>query len=302
MSNEISVTLPELPDTELLGDWCRETAELERVQPWTVEKDFFLTRLIWGLAQLHGNRLLLKGGTCLYKVDLRYRRMSEDIDLTIPGRGTRYQGTNATEVDRVARSLRDLGPNVGTQLLNFDGERSERGAHAIWEVSYPSSFLPPEKALITVEAGIRMAYRPVRKARLLQLIPRYLAAGYDSAFCWALDFVEVRAEKVRAAFTRADPEIRDFFDLGVLWESGADMDSAEFLAVVNQKFTEAGSRPISEQPQSFGLTEQRHRMLGGKVDSLESVLRFDEPKFDLQKVVDHYDALWGKSGLPASIA
>jgi len=302
MSKEIRVTLPLLPDVELLGDWCRETAGVERVQPWTVEKDFFLTRLIWGLAQAHGDRLLLKGGTCLYKVDLRYRRMSEDIDLTIPGLGTRYQGTNAVEIDKVARSLRDLGPVVGTELLNFDGERSERGAHAIWEVRYPSSFLPPDKAIITVEAGIRMVYRPVRRAQLLQLIPRYIAAGYDSAFCWALDFVEVRAEKVRAAFTRDEPEIRDFFDLGVLWESGAEMGSEDFIELVDQKLNEVGSRRLSQQPQSFGLTERHHRILGGKLDALESVLRFDEPKFRLQTVVDEYDALWGKSGQPASIA
>jgi hypothetical protein len=80
------------------------------------------------------------------------------------------------------------------------------------------------------------------------------------------------------------------------------MGSVDFIALVDQKLTEVGSRQLSQQPPSFGLTEQHHRVLGGKVDALESVLRFDEPKFNLQKVVDDYDSLWGKSGLPASVA
>jgi hypothetical protein len=48
---------------------CSEAAEAEQVQPFTVEKDFYLTRLIWALAQTRGGRLLLYGGALLSKVD-----------------------------------------------------------------------------------------------------------------------------------------------------------------------------------------------------------------------------------------
>lgn len=44
----------------------------------------FLTRLIWALAQAFGNKLLLKGGTLLSKVDLGFHRMSEDVDMVMP--------------------------------------------------------------------------------------------------------------------------------------------------------------------------------------------------------------------------
>ena len=77
-------TLPRLPDPALLADLCREVAATESVQPVTVEKDLYLTRLIWALAQELGDGLLLKGGTLLSKVDLGFRRMSEDVDLVIP--------------------------------------------------------------------------------------------------------------------------------------------------------------------------------------------------------------------------
>ena len=47
----MSVTLPPLPDTGLLADLCREAAAREGVAPQLVEKDFYLTRLLWALGQ-----------------------------------------------------------------------------------------------------------------------------------------------------------------------------------------------------------------------------------------------------------
>jgi hypothetical protein len=39
-----------------------------------MEKDFYLTRLIWAFAQELGDQMLLKGGTLLSKVDLGFFR------------------------------------------------------------------------------------------------------------------------------------------------------------------------------------------------------------------------------------
>jgi predicted nucleotidyltransferase component of viral defense system len=71
-------SLPPLPDPRLLADLARETASQEEVEAWAAEKDLYLTRLIWAIAQVAGPGLLLKGGTLLSKVDLGYRMMSED--------------------------------------------------------------------------------------------------------------------------------------------------------------------------------------------------------------------------------
>ena len=288
------MALPPLPEQQQLGDWCRETSSAERVQPWTVEKDLFLTRLIWGLAQIHEGGLLLKGGTCLSKVDLGYHRMSEDIDMIIPGTPTRYRSTNASVINEVARSLDAVGREVGTELVNFDGIRSEKGAQAIWEVRYSSSFLPASSAVIAVEVAIGPVHVEARRAPLLQLLPAALLPGYAEAYCWALAFAEVRAEKVRAAFTRAEPQIRDFFDLGLLARLGADMDSTKFRRLVDAKLAELAALALEAQPASFGLSPERRKALQRDRKLLESVVRIDEPGFDLQFVLDHYNALWGK--------
>ncbi len=48
------LSLPALPDRELLADLCREAANRERLQPHVVEKDFYLTRLLWALGETFG--------------------------------------------------------------------------------------------------------------------------------------------------------------------------------------------------------------------------------------------------------
>ena len=111
------VSLPPLPDPGLLGDLARETASQEDIEAWVVEKDFYLTRIIWGIAKVAGPRLLRKGGTLLSKVDLGYRRMSEDVDLAIPwDKPTTYRSANASQINDVRDMLRTLAPTVGLRL------------------------------------------------------------------------------------------------------------------------------------------------------------------------------------------
>ena len=265
------------------------------VQPWAVEKDFYLTRLIWALAEARGDRLLLKGGTCLSKVDLGYRRLSEDVDLVIPlaagERPGRHKGMNAAELNRVRDTLRTAAPIVGVTFREPTGLVSERGAHVIWDLPYSSEFGTQG---ITVEVALRPVLLPPRRAPLRQLLDAEVGEGYAAAHCWALDAAEVRAEKVRAALTREVRAIRDFFDLGALLNAGADMASSGFVALVDRKLAELGAPPLSEQPPSFGLTPaQRETLAQAARSDLARVVRLTEPPFDLDSVLTRYDQLWG---------
>ena len=220
--------------------------------------------------------------------------MSEDVDLTIPGEPTNYRSINSPQVNAVAQSLRAIGEEAGAILLNFDGQRSDKNAHVIWEVRYDSAFLEPGSSVIAVEAAIRPQFLAPRKVCLRQLIPPPRLDGYEDAYTWALDFTEVRAEKVRAAFTRDKPEIRDFYDLGLLAAANADMASKDFRDLVDRKLAEIGAKPLADQPKSFGLTRERLKTMREGLKLLESVVRFDEAPFVLQTVLDHYDKLWNK--------
>jgi predicted nucleotidyltransferase component of viral defense system len=280
--------LPALPDRELLADLCREVAANEGVQPFTVEKDFYLTRLIWALAQEFGDRLLLKGGTLLSKVDLGYRRMSEDVDLVIPGTPTRHGGINAAATNPVRDALRRLAPVVGLRLENHNGESSDRGARVIWTLKYESSFGPQS---IDVEVALRPVLRPPRRAHLNQLLHDPLAGDYSEAYCWALDADEARAEKVRAACMRE--AIRDFYDLDQLLQAEMDFQTEAFRDLVDQKLAEEGEAPLADRPTAFGLTPSRRRNLDAQlIRGLQAVVRVDEESFNLDTMLAKFNEIW----------
>jgi predicted nucleotidyltransferase component of viral defense system len=282
--------LPALPDLELLADLCREVAATESVQPFAVEKDFYLTRLIWALAQEIGDRLLLKGGTLLSKVDLGYRRMSEDVDLVIAGVPTRHGGINAAATNPVRDALRRLVPVVGLRPENHNGESSDRGARVIWTLKYDSSFGPQS---IDVEVAIRPVLRPPRRAPLKQLLNDPLAGDYSEAYCWALGADEARAEKVRAAFTRR--EIRDYYDLDQLLAAGNDFTSEPFRALVDEKLAELQAPLLSDQPDSFGMTSAQQRQLKTQTrKGLQAVVRADAEPFDLDAMLAKFNEAWRK--------
>ena len=200
---------PAIPPDEL-ADRCREIAVLARVQPFVVEKDYYLTRLIWALAEILGGGALLKGGTLLSKVDLVFQRMSEDVDLVLPGVPATARLPNARRMDGVRDALKRVAGIAGIRVRFPHGERSERDAHVRWELPYNSEFGPQ---FIVVETTIRPVLRPERRVALKQLLP---SGDLEGAYCWALDELEARAEKVRAAFTRR--VVRDYYDLQMLAE------------------------------------------------------------------------------------
>lgn len=205
------MSLPPLPRPSLLSDACRREAAKQGFDPLVIEKDFYLTRLIWALTQERGPMLLLKGGTCLSKCDLGFHRMSEDADLVIPwSSSTSHRGTNAYYTNQVRDALRAIVPEVGIALHTFDGERFERASHIIWTATYSSELSPNRVGSIAIEVALRPVLRPPRQVRLAHLLSGRLMATYAAASCWALDAAEVRAEKVRAACTRTEPAIRDF--------------------------------------------------------------------------------------------
>ncbi len=282
------LSLPALPDRELLADLSREAATWERLQPHVVEKDFYLTRLLWALGQTLGDQVLLKGGTLLSKVDLGFKRMSEDVDLVMP-RGPTKKRANVLALNRVRDGLRAVVGEVGLRLPFPDGTHFEQGAHRQWDLPYESAFGPQA---IKMEVSLRPTIRPARRVSLGQLLVDPLVGAYASAFCYALDADEARAEKVRAAFTR--DAIRDLYDLEQLARAGADLSSPGFIRLVGAKLAELGAPPLHEQARSFGAGTGpgRKALEASAVRELSAVVRVDEPPIDLEKIFERFNRLW----------
>jgi hypothetical protein len=284
----VTVELPRVPDRALLADLCRETAARERVQPQLVEKDFYLTRLLWALGQMFGDGLLLKGGTLLSKVDLGFFRMSEDADFVLPGPASARKLPNVNRMNRIRDVLKEIAPVVGVSVRFPAGELFEKATHGMWLLDYRSEFGPQG---LLLEVSIRDVLRPARPVGLRQLLDDPLAGDFGAAKCWALNVDEARAEKVRAAFTR--DAIRDFYDLDRLLERKADLASKEFIELVDAKLAELDAPAMSKQSKSFGLTQKRRRHVeAGLVRDLPAVLRTDAPEFDLDRMLARFDHLW----------
>jgi predicted nucleotidyltransferase component of viral defense system len=282
-------SLPALPDRELLADLRREAANRERLQPHVVEKDFYLTRLLWALGETLGDQVLLKGETLLSKVDLGFKRMSEDVDLVMP-RAPTNKRANVLALNKVRDALRAIVDEVGLRLPFPDGAHFEHGAHRQWDLPYESAFGPQA---IKMEVSLRPTIRPARRVSLAQLLVDPLVGSYGSAFCYALDADEARAEKVRAAFTR--DAIRDLYDLDQLARAGADLSSPDFVRVVDAKLAELGAPPLREQARSFGdgAGPRRKALEASLIRELQAVLRVGEQLPVLDKIFERFNRLWG---------
>jgi predicted nucleotidyltransferase component of viral defense system len=284
-------SLPPLPDRGLLADLCREAADRERLQPHVIEKDFYLTRLLWALGQSLGDQALLKGGTLLSKVDLGFKRMSEDVDLVVPRPRARARRDNVAALNEVRRALREVADVVGVQLPFPDGAHFDGGTHRQWDLPYESQL---GRQSIKVEASLHPTLRPSRRVALAQMLSDPLVGSYADAYCYALDADEARAEKVRAAFTR--DAVRDLYDLEQLARAGADLSSAAFVRLVDAKLAELGAEPLGEQAASFGVTSggPRRKTLDASLSrELRAVLRIDEPTLDLDATFARFNELWG---------
>lgn len=287
----MSLRLPPLPDRALLAQLCREAAASEKVEPALIEKDYYLTRLLWAVGQTLGERLLLKGGTLLSKVDLGFFRMSEDADLVLPGEPSARKLGNVRRMHEVRGALKTILPSVGVTTLSPGGTLSDREAHCVWDLEYSSEF---GRQGIKLEVSIRPLLLPSRRVELGQLLSDPLAGDLADAYCFGLDADEARAEKVRAAYDRE--AIRDFYDLEQLLAAKADFTSKRFVALVDAKLAEVGRPPLAKQPGSFGMTEKRRKLLrDGLVRELPAVLRKDAPDLDLSRVLRNFDRLWKKS-------
>ena len=61
------------------------------------------------------------------------------------------------------------------------------------------------------------------------------------------------------------------------------------------KLAELGERPLAEQSPRFGLTDEEiGELLGPGMIRLTSVVRIDEPRFDLRGALGAFDDLWGR--------
>ncbi|MDO9508341.1 MAG: nucleotidyl transferase AbiEii/AbiGii toxin family protein [Thermovirgaceae bacterium] len=245
-----------------------------------IEKDYFCTVLLSYLATLN-TEIVFKGGTCLAKVHADFYRMSEDLDFVI---------SSSCDASRKERSSRVVNLKKGIQELPgllpvFRVDQPLRGANAstqyLAEIGY-TSLNTGELETIKLEVSLsEPLLTPVAVAPALTILLNPITAKPSVApvTITCLSLLESFAEKFRAALSRRDPAIRDFFDIDYAERRlGINARKPGLVGLVREKMAIPGNEPAD-------VSSARLDTLRRQVESqLKSVLRErDFEEFDLDR-------------------
>jgi len=266
------------------GDFFREailyTANMTGLNSQLVEKDYFCSVLLSFLYSDESS-LVFKGGTCLSKVYGGFYRLSEDLDFMIstPSDSSRSLRRKTIEpLKKMVGRVTDVLP-LFTLLEHLTGRNNS--TQYIAQVQYRSS-IRPVPATIKIEIGLREELLTLpQKGRVKTLLndpfSRKPAVQEFSVLCMSPE--EAYAEKLRAALTRKDLAIRDFYDIDyAVIKMNLNLNEEQFLEFVKKKLAVPGNDPLN-------ITLSRKEMLKRQLETeLKPILREkDFQQFDLDR-------------------
>jgi predicted nucleotidyltransferase component of viral defense system len=241
-----AVPLQAHQDPALFREAVTYTAAETGFVPRLIEKDYFCTVLLQHLAAA-GSTLVFRGGTCLAKVHIGFYRLSEDLDFVIP------TATSATRSDRSRRAwaAERAVTAIGGALPGLRVAEPLTGANASAQynavIAY-RSLLGPQEETVKIEVGLREpllspAVREQAHTLLLDPVSGSPLAPVIPLPC--LSRREAMAEKLRAALSRREPAIRDFYDVDhAVRRLGFPVLEPGFVALVAKKLRMPGNGPV----------------------------------------------------------
>jgi predicted nucleotidyltransferase component of viral defense system len=261
-------------DLNLFRESISFTAAETTFLPRLIEKDYFCTLLLDYFKTIEG--LIFKGGTCLAKVHADFYRLSEDMDFVIP------MAINSTKKDRrkTIETAKDAFHNIERLISVFHLAEPLKGANEstqyIGVLSY-GSVLSSNNESIKIEISLReplLEAPEIRDARTILLDPISSQQKISTVPFMCISKRESFAEKFRAALTRREPAIRDYFDIDyAVRRLGLNIDEDKMVELVRKKLSVPGSDEIVPD-------DQRLKALQEQLESeLKPVLRkrdFDE--------------------------
>lgn len=269
-------------DSALFAEALNYTAATTGFSARLIEKDYYCTLLLDYLAAVAPG-LVFKGGTCLAKVHADFYRLSEDLDFSIPikvsaSRQDRRKLAAAVKaaVAKVAESCPGLRCEA---LLAGSNDSSQYGGR----IAY-SSALDTHPESLRIEIGLREPLLtapfngPLRTLLLNPISGEPLLVPFPVC---CLSFIEAMAEKLRAALSRREAAIRDFYDIDyAIQRKGFKLEESPVLSLTREKLAVPGNDPLDVTPARLDrLRAQLHAQL-------RPVLRErDFGAFDLERAI-----------------
>lgn len=238
-------------DIDVFGDLLTSTAAQTDFLTRLIEKDYYCTVLLQYLTA-ECPALIFKGGTCLAKVHTEFHRMSEDLDFTIPLPPAASRKSRSQLAQPLRAALSRLEPSLPgfTVLTALTGANHSTQYNAV--VAY-TSVTGEREQTIKIEAGVReplLTPAIQGEARTLLLAPTRRPL-VEPLRVPCLSYDEAMAEKLRAALSRRDPAIRDFYDIDhAIRLRGFRATERSFLKLVGEKLKWTAD-PVDVSPRRF---------------------------------------------------
>jgi len=254
------------------------TAKETTFSPRLVEKDYFCTVLLDYLATV-GNTVVFKGGTCLAKIHADFYRLSEDLDFVV----SMPVDSSRSERSKMATGLKDIV--MPDRLPGFRVVEPLRGANNSTQynavIGYHSRIVGKEET-IKVEVGLReplLLPPEAGMAKTLLLNPSTTKPLCEPLVLNCMSKREAFAEKFRAALSRREAAVRDFFDLDyAVRQLGLQPEDRGLIDLIRKKMAVPGNDRMD-------VSENRLTTLHRQLESqLRPVLRArDYAEFDLER-------------------
>ena len=256
------------------------TAKETTFSPRLVEKDYFCTVLLEYLATV-GNTFVFKGGTCLAKIHADFYRLSEDLDFVV----SMPENSSRTERNMRVTVLKDIVNALTDRIAGFRVVEPLKGANNSTQynaiIGYDSRIVGKEET-IKVEVGLReplLLPPETGIAKTLLLDPTTAKPLCELLMLTCISKGEAFAEKFRAALSRREVAVRDFFDLDyAVRRLGLQPEDGGLIDLVRKKMAVPGNDRVD-------VSENRLTMLHQQLESqLRPVLRAkDYVEFDLER-------------------
>lgn len=255
-----------------------------------IEKDYYLTNILNNIEPHLSDKVVFKGGTLLNKIHLNYHRLSEDLDFTY------FSGSDLDARAKRSKAITPIREKMPEflKLLELKSEKPEgdgfnNSTQYVFSLSYPS-FITGKDENIKLEISLRQP--PIDKP-----VHNVIKHFYQDPFTGAdliptnkvlsLSLNEAVAEKLKAAITRRDVAIRDYYDLWYIAEARFDFTNRTFLTLFRQKLD--AEKYNGDYSRNFGLSEDAVALLRRQIATdLLPVIRVGE-QFDLDKVFERFN-------------
>lgn len=277
----LRISLHEDPD--LFRAAVSFTAKTTTFAERLIEKDYFCTVLLDYLIGAEPE-LVFKGGTCLAKVHAELYRLSEDLDFVIPLPVDAPRSQRSRQMTRLNVALQAIPAELPVFRLSQPLRGANNSRQYMAAVGYTS--LLGDDGVIKIEIGLReplLASPYTGRAQTLLIDPVSGEPLIHPVPLRCISRLEAFAEKFRAALSRHEVAIRDFYDIDyAVRHLGLRPADADLTELVRRKLAVPGNTIVD-------VSQERLAALRAQMDpQLKSVLRpKDFAEFELDRAFQH---------------